>query len=225
MKFEDRTRCDRTPAWAALHAHYQNSVKDFDVRDAFAQDATRFENFSQAAPHVFADLSKNRLDATTQNLLIDLAKQCGIEAHRDAMFAGSAVNNTENRAAMHWLLRRPSAGHKFFENQLVACINTAYVAMNNIANNDATGVGKSNSDEVQQTLSSMLAFAEHIRADAQFTDIVNIGIGGSDNGPRMVTQALDAFATTGKRLHFVSNVDGAEPVSYTHLTLPTSDLV
>lgn len=82
--------------------------------------------------------------------------------------------------------------------------------MNNIANNDATGVGKSNSDEVQQTLSSMLAFAEHIRADAQFTDIVNIGIGGSDNGPRMVTQALDAFATTGKRLHFVSNVDGAE---------------
>ena len=213
MKFEDRTRCDRTPAWAALHAHYQNSVKDFDVRDAFAQDATRFENFSQAAPHVFADLSKNRLDATTQNLLIDLAKQCGIEAHRDAMFAGMAVNNTENRAAMHWLLRSPSTGNKFIENQPVSGVNTAYVAMNNIANNDATGVGKSNSDEVQQTLSSMLAFAEHIRADAQFTDIVNIGIGGSDNGPRMVTQALAAFATTGKRLHFVSNVDGAELAS------------
>ena len=210
MKFEDRTRCDRTPAWAALHAHYQNSAKEFDVRDAFAQDAARFENFSQAAPHVFADLSKNRLDATTQSLLVDLAQQCGVEAHRDAMFAGMAVNNTENRAAMHWLLRSPSVGHKFIENQPIVGVNTAYVAINNIANGDAAGVVKSKSDEVQQTLSSMLAFAEHIRADAQFTDIVNIGIGGSDNGPRMVTQALDAFATTGKRLHFVSNVDGAE---------------
>ena len=210
MKFEDRTRCDRTPAWAALRAHYQNSVKYFDVRDAFAQDVARFENFSQAAPHLFADLSKNRLDATTQNLLIDLAKQCGVEAHRDAMFAGTVVNNTENRAVMHWLLRSPFAGVKYIKNQPVDGVNGAYSAMNNIANNDTTDVVKSNSDEVQQTLSSMLAFAEHIRADAQFTDIVNIGIGGSDIGPQMVTQALEAFATTGQRLHFVSHVDGAE---------------
>ena len=159
MKFEDRTRCDRTPAWAALHAHYQNSAKEFDVRDAFAQDAARFENFSQAAPYVFADLSKNRLDATTQSLLVDLAQQCGVEAHRDAMFAGMVVNNTESRAAMHWLLRSSTAGHKFIENQPVSGINTAYVAINNIANDNAEGVVKSNSDLVQQTLSSMLVSA------------------------------------------------------------------
>ncbi len=183
MKLEARTRCDRTPAWAALHAHYQHLAKDFDVRDAFAQDASRFENFSQQAPHVFADLSKNRLDATSQNLLIDLARQCGVEAHRDALFAGKVVNNTENRAVMHWLLRSPLA--------------------------DADDLA-ANSGLVQRTLSTMLAFAEQIRVDAQFTDIVNIGIGGSDIGPQMVTQALDAFATSGKRMHFVSNVDGAE---------------
>ncbi|HMS27467.1 MAG TPA: glucose-6-phosphate isomerase [Burkholderiaceae bacterium] len=202
MKFEDRPRCDRTPVWASLHAHYQLSAKDFDVREAFAHDRARFENFSQQAPHVFADLSKNRLDATTQNLLINLAQQCGVEAHRDAMFAGMAINQTENRAVMHWLLRSPSVLQKNIENQAVAGINTAYTAINNIANTDAS--------VVQQMLSAMLAYAERIRADVQFTDIVNIGIGGSDIGPQMVTQALEAFATTGQRMHFVSNVDGAE---------------
>jgi glucose-6-phosphate isomerase len=106
-----RTRCDRTPAWAALQTAYQKEGQAFDVRAAFATDAGRFESFSQPAPHVFADLSKNRIDAHTQALLFDLARQTGVEQHRDAMFAGEAINHTEQRAVMHWLLRNPAPDH------------------------------------------------------------------------------------------------------------------
>jgi glucose-6-phosphate isomerase len=101
------TRCDQTPAWAALQAAFDAGANRFDLRTAFVADAQRFERFSQSAPHVFADLSKNLLDADTEALLMDLARQCGVQEHRDAMFAGDTVNNTENRAVMHWLLRNP----------------------------------------------------------------------------------------------------------------------
>ena len=90
-----RIRCDQTGAWAALQASFDASGKTFDLRDAFAADPQRFEHFSQSAPHVFADLSKNRMDAATQTLLLELARQCGLEQHRDAMFAGELVNSTE----------------------------------------------------------------------------------------------------------------------------------
>ena len=72
-----RTRCDRTPAWAPLQAAFDASGKDFDLREAFAQDSQRFERFSQSAPYVFADLSKNRIDAASEALLMDLARQSG----------------------------------------------------------------------------------------------------------------------------------------------------
>ena len=101
----DRTRGDKTAAWTALQQHFDASGKNFDARDAFAADARRFETLSQQAPYVFADLSKNRLDGATQALLMDLARQSGVAAHRDAMFAGEKINNAENRAVMHWLLR------------------------------------------------------------------------------------------------------------------------
>ena len=183
-----RTRGDKTAAWAALQQHFDTSAKSFDARDAFATDTQRFETLSQQAPYVFADLSKNRLDATTQGLLMDLARQSGVEAHRDAMFAGEKINNAENRAVMHWLLRKAES------------------------TTDANANADVDADLklVHQTLTPMLAYAEQIRADAQITDIVNIGIGGSDLGPLMAVLALDSFATTGKRLHFVSNVDGHE---------------
>ena len=177
-----RTRGDKTAAWTALQQHFDASGKNFDAREAFASDSQRFETLSQQAPYVFADLSKNRLDAATQALLLDLARQSGVEAHRDAMFAGDKINNAENRAVMHWLLRKGG----------------------NSENIDA------NLALVHQTLTPMLAYAEQIRADAQITDIVNIGIGGSDLGPLMAVLALDSFANTGQRLHFVSNVDGHE---------------
>jgi glucose-6-phosphate isomerase len=186
-----RTRCDRTPAWAQLQAYYQSHGKQLDLRDAFAQDAQRFARFSQEAPHVFADLSKNRIDVATEALLLDLARQSGVLEHRDAMFAGEKINATEQREVLHVLLRNPP----------LTQAKSAQAAIPFIATEQA---------KVHATLDAMLAYAEKVRADKAITDVVNIGIGGSDLGPQMAVLALDAFATTGKRLHFVSNVDGHE---------------
>jgi len=185
------TRCDRTPAWDQLQVAFEATGRAFDVRSAFAADPARFEAFSQSAPHVFADLSKNRIDAATESLLLELAQQTGLAAHRDAMFAGVAINNTEQRAVMHWLLRTPPQDPAM----------------------PAQSVHRHMAEtlhEVHSTLDAMLAFAEKVRADAHITDIVNIGIGGSDLGPQMAVLALDEFVLPGKRFHFVSNVDGHE---------------
>ena len=100
-------RCDHTPAWAALAQAYDAQANSFNLRTAFAADAQRFAHFSQQAPQVFADLSKNLIDAPLEALLLDLARQCGVAERRDAMFAGEAINSTENRAVMHFLLRNP----------------------------------------------------------------------------------------------------------------------
>ena len=184
-------RCDHTPAWAALQAHYQASGQGFDARQAFASDDQRFYTLSQSAPFVFADLSKNRVDAATEGLLRDLARECGLEAHRAAMFDGTAINTTESREVLHVLLRKPAG----------AQVEPAGAATKKIAIEVA---------KVHVTLDAMLAYASQVRADKAITDVVNIGIGGSDLGPQMTVLALDAFATSGKRLHFVSNVDGHE---------------
>ena len=145
--------------------------------------AGRFAAFSQAAPELFADLSKNLIDAEAQALLRELARECGLEAQRDAMFAGERINHTENRAVKHWLLR------------------------------NADGSSDPDAAPVRETLDAMLAYAEQVRADAALTDVVNIGIGGSDLGPQMAVAALEAFGAPGKRLHFVSNIDGHELAS------------
>ena len=186
-----RTRCDRTPAWGQLQAAYQATGLAFDVRDAFKADAQRFSRFSQEVPYVFADLSKNRIDAQTESLLMDLARQSGVLEHRDAMFAGQKINSTEQREVWHVLLRKPPS----------APVEYAGAAPEFIAVEQA---------KVHATLDAMLAYAEQLRADTAITDVVNIGIGGSDLGPQMAVLALDAFADSGKRLHFVSNVDGHE---------------
>ena len=200
-----RTRCDHTPAWAALQTAFNTQGQAFDARAAFAADAGRFEAFSQQAPHVFADLSKNRIDANTQALLFDLARQTGVEQHRDAMFAGEAVNHTEQRAVMHWLLRNPAPDHT----------ERAEVAPENIA---------LELTKVHATLDAMLAYAETVRADALITDVVNIGIGGSDLGPQMAVLALNELAVPGKRFHFVSNVDGHELAAVLKHLKPESTL-
>ncbi|WP_416546661.1 glucose-6-phosphate isomerase [Limnohabitans sp. DCL3] len=176
-------RCDQTPAWKALTAH-AHEAQGFDVRVAFAQDTSRVQRLSQNAPHVFADLSKNHVDVATEALLLDLAQQTGLSAHRDAMFRGERINNTEDRAVMHWLLRQP-------EGSLGGALAEPLAL-------------------VHATLQPMLAYAETVRADAQITDVVNIGIGGSDLGPQMAVLALQDFVMPGKRFHFVSNVDGHE---------------
>ena len=189
-----RTRCDRTAAWGLLKSEFESSGKAFDLRDAFANDAQRFATFSQDAPHVFADLSKNLIDTAIQTLLFDLARQCGLESHRDAMFGGQAINGTENRAVMHFLLRNRAVDQSI----RVQAATDSIVKLQG---------------EVQAALSAMLVFAEQTRVNGQITDIVNIGIGGSDLGPQMAMLALNEFADKAKRFHFVSNVDGQELAS------------
>ncbi len=201
----NRTRCDRTAAWRQLQAVFEATGRNFDVRHAFAADPDRFQAFSQRAPHVFADLSKNLIDAPTQALLIELARQTGLESYRDAMFAGEAINNTEQRAVMHWLLRTPPADPAM----------------------PAQSVRRHMAEtlhEVHATLNAMLVFAEAVRADDAITDIVNIGIGGSDLGPQMAVLALDEFVLPGKRFHFVSNVDGHELNAVLRKIKPASTL-
>ncbi len=190
------TRCDRTTAWVKLQSQFNATGKSFNLNDAFAADGQRFETFSQHAPHVFADLSKNLIDEPTQHLLFELARQCGVEQHRNAMFAGEAVNNTENRAVLHTLLRNPP----------IAQYKQALAAPDIVANSDLSD----GASEVEVTLNAMLQYAELIRRDGAVTDVVNIGIGGSDLGPQMAVLALHEFADKSKRFHFVSNVDGQE---------------
>ena len=171
--------CDQTPAWGALGALFSGPGRRFDLRDEFRSDAHRFDHFSQSAPYVFADLSKNLVTRDIERALLALAQARGVEARRDAMFAGAAINETENRAVMHWMLRSPASDRP-----------------------EHAGV--------METLAAMLTYAQAVRADADITDIVNIGIGGSDLGPQMAVAALDDFVLPGKRFHFVSNVDGHE---------------
>ncbi|WP_431288613.1 glucose-6-phosphate isomerase [Roseateles chitinivorans] len=172
-------RCDRSPTWAALHTHFQQSGRAFDVRQAFATDEGRFAAWSLQAPEVFADLSKNRIDARTLELLLTLARDVQLESQREALFNGDPINATEGRAVLHTALRAPA------------------------------GQGP-HSDEVQASLARMLAFADAVRdaASSGITDVVHIGIGGSDLGPAMVVQALQSYVPAGLTLHFVSNVDG-----------------
>jgi glucose-6-phosphate isomerase len=176
-------RCDKTAAWHQLQLHAEGFA-GFDLRTAFAADAQRAASLSQSAPHVFADLSKNHTDGATEALLIALAQQTGLAAHRDAMFRGEAINHTEDRAVMHCLLRQPEGSLQGDLAKPLALVHA--------------------------TLQPMLAYAEQVRADAQITDVVNMGIGGSDLGPQMAVLALKDFVVEGKRFHFVSNVDGHE---------------
>jgi len=198
----NRIRCDRTPAWNTLRALFDGQGRTLDLRQAFAADAERFGRLSLQAPHVFADLSKNLLDQAIQAQLTELGRQSGLEAHRDAMFRGELINSTEQRAVMHWLLRQPGA-------------------------QPADGLAPSvraELREVQAVLEAMLAYAQVVREDQAITDVVNIGIGGSDLGPQMAVLALDEFVDHRKRYHFVSSVDGHELSAVLRQVRPESTL-
>ena len=186
-----RKRCDQTSAWQQLQQYFGAAGQQLDVREAFVQDPARYASLSQQAPHVFADLSKNRVDTTSQQLLLQLARECELERYRDAMFAGDAINQSEDRAVMHWLLRQPAEGLGSWLPRSNAAVRSAL-------------------EEVHDSLNQMLALAEQVRTNPQITDLVNIGIGGSDLGPAMVVNALEDWRIEGKRFHFVSNVDGHE---------------
>ncbi|ARU06949.1 glucose-6-phosphate isomerase [Comamonas serinivorans] len=188
----ERVPCNQVPAWAALAAHHAQLAQGFDLCAAFTQDAGRVARMGVQAPQVYADLSKHLVDDRALALLVELAEQRGLPAQREAMFSGAAVNVTEGRAALHSLLRVPP--------------DAAHEVPTHLQDKLA---------QVHDGLNEMLALAEAVRANPQITDVVNIGIGGSDLGPHMTVQALEGWrpaagCQTRKRLHFVSNVDGME---------------
>jgi glucose-6-phosphate isomerase len=162
------------------------------ARNDFAGDAERFSRFSATLDDLLFDYSKQRIDAPILAALIELAKACGLEAKRDAMFAGEKINVTEKRAVLHTALRNFSGKPILVDGQDVM-------------------------PEVIATRDKMLHFAADVREGRvrgalgqPMTDVINIGIGGSDLGPAMATRALSPFAPPQLRSHFVSNVDGAD---------------
>ncbi len=172
-------RCDATVAWVALQGHFEAHGRELDLREAFARDPRRFDSLAVQAPEVFADLSKNRWDLMTRKLLVQLAQEVGLEARRDAMFAGEPINTTEGRAVLHTALRAPR-GQGLFSDEVHGVLDRMFDFAEAVRDTSASGI----------------------------RHVVNIGIGGSDLGPQMVVPALDAYAHPGIRLHFVSNVDG-----------------
>ena len=155
------------------------------LRDLFAADPDRARRFVVEVADLRIDYSKQRVDDAVLAGLIDLAVAAGVEARRDAMFAGEHINVTEDRAVMHVALRAPTG--------------TAMVV-------DGVDVVP----DVHAVLDQMAMFAERVRADERITHIVNIGIGGSDLGPAMAYRALDAYRHARLRCSFVSNIDGAD---------------
>ncbi|MGN6504072.1 MAG: glucose-6-phosphate isomerase [Tepidisphaeraceae bacterium] len=178
-----------SPAWTALQNHYA-SIGKTHLRDLFANDPARFDSFSVTFEDILLDYSKNRLTSETLKLLCDLARQAKVEAWRDRMFSGEKINITEDRAVLH-------------------------VALRNRSNKPIKVDGHDVMPDVNAVLERMKAFCGAVHSGRhvgytgkKITDIVNIGIGGSDLGPVMVTNALKPYAVAGIKAHFVSNVDG-----------------
>ena len=179
------------PAWAALRDHHE-ALADRHLRDLFADDPDRFDRFSLRLGDLLFDYSKNRFTAETKQLLLDLAEQAGLREKIEAMFTGAKINNTEGRAVLHVALRNRSGDPIYVDGEDVM-------------------------PQVEDVLGQMRRFTEAVRSGdwkgytgQPITDIVNIGIGGSDLGPKMVTQALKPYALPRLRVHFVSNVDGTD---------------
>jgi glucose-6-phosphate isomerase len=178
-----------TASFQALETHAVEA-EDWQLRGLFAADPQRFSKLSVEAAGLFLDYSKNRLDGRTLELLLDLAEERGVEQQRDAMFAGEKINVTENRAVLHTALRAPRDGAPVVDGQDVGA-------------------------DVHAVLGRIKVFSDAVRAGTwlgysgkPITDIVNIGIGGSDLGPKMACLALRQYAHPRLSMHFVSNVDG-----------------
>ncbi|OON61092.1 glucose-6-phosphate isomerase [Massilia sp. KIM] len=178
-----------TATFQSLDQHAEDAEL-WHMRDLFAADPQRFERMSVEAAGLFLDYSKNRVDGRTLELLVQLAKERGVEQRREAMFAGERINNTENRAVLHTALRAPRDAKLVVDGQDVPA-------------------------DVHAVLDRIRVFSDAVRGGEwlghtgkPITDVVNIGIGGSDLGPKMVVLALRHYAHPRLRMHFVSNVDG-----------------
>lgn len=179
----------RTDAWKKLKKHHQE-LKNIQIKDLFKSDTRRFQKFSLTFEEMIVDFSKNRITKETINLLLELAKETNLEAEIKAMFSGDKINVTEDRAVLHTALR----------NRSKKAIKVD---------------GKNVMSQVNSVLDQMKVFSNKIIAGKwrgytrkRITDVVNIGIGGSDLGPVMVTEALKPYWKKGRTVHFVSNVDG-----------------
>jgi len=177
------------PAWQALTYHAK-AVRPLHMRDLFAKDPDRFRKYSLEWNDFLIDYSKNRITEETIPLLIALAREAQVEQWRDKMFAGEKINLTEGRAVLHTALRNRSARPVSVD-------------------------GKDVMPDVRRVLAHMRAFSSAVRdgswkgySGQRISDVVNIGIGGSDLGPVMVTEALKPYSSPDLRVHFVSNVDG-----------------
>ncbi|MCB5196354.1 glucose-6-phosphate isomerase [Deefgea salmonis] len=183
-----------SPAWLALAEHFKE-VSPMHMRDLFNNDPHRFERFSLESGGLFFDYSKNRITEKTMSLLMDLARQSGLVDRIESMFSGEKINTTENRAVLHTALR----------------------------NLDRTPImvdGEDVMPKVNAVKEQIGVFSDKVRSGEwqgytgkPITDIVNIGIGGSDLGPLMVCQALKEYGHARLTMHFVSTVDGDQIVS------------
>ena len=178
-----------TDQWQTL-SEYADELNAHDLRSLFAQDPDRANALSLRAEGILLDFAKQRVDKRAMELLLELATAAGVEQKRDSMFAGEIFNNTEQRAVLHTALRDPKTGSE-------------------------RASGTETGELVHSELAKLRQFAHDVRSGnyasstgATFTDVVNIGIGGSDLGPVMVTGALAPYCD-GPRLHYVSNVDSA----------------
>ena len=184
-------------SWKALEAHFEQ-IKDVQMRDLFEQGAGqsegRFRKFSSQMDDILLDFSKNRITDETFDLLCDLAREIGVEQWRDQMFSGEPINISEFRPVLHTALRNRSNTPVYVDGEDVM-------------------------PKINRVLAQMRYFTERVRggflrgySGQLFTDVINIGIGGSDLGPHVVCDSMKPFAQRGMNAHFVSNVDP------THLT-------
>jgi glucose-6-phosphate isomerase len=179
-----------TAAWKKLQEHHKE-IKQVSLQELFQNDPKRFDKFSCCTKDLVLDYSKNRITQKTIGLLVDLAKECQLEKCRSLFFSGAAINATEHRAVLHTALRNFSSQPIYVE-------------------------GKNVMPEVKKVLRQMQSFCESVHngkhrgyTGKRIKYIVNIGIGGSDLGPLMVTEALKPYWKKGIETYFVSNIDGS----------------
>ena len=194
-----------TASWKALEAYFE-TFAGTQMKNLFASDPKRFEKYSVKFEDILVDFSKNIIDDKAFNLLMQLARECGLKEAIASQFGGERINRTENRPVLHTALR----------------------------NRDNTPVyvdGKDVMPDVNRVLEQMKAFSESIISGSwkgytgkPISDIVNIGIGGSDLGPLMVTEALKHYRKENIKLHFVSNVDGTHIAETLRLVKPETTL-
>ena len=195
----------RLAAWHALDAHAR-AVEAEHMRDMFARDPGRFDSLSLRLGDLLLDYSKNRVTHQTMGLLVDLAEQAGLAELRQRLFDGDKINFTEHRAVLH-------------------------VALRNRSNRPVLVDGADVMPEVNAVLAKVRDFSDRVRSGAwtgatgkRITDVVNIGIGGSDLGPVMITEALKPYAQPGLSVRFVSNVDGSHIAEALKLCDPETTL-